>query len=466
MAIYEKLKTLTDSVVSVKSALKAKGASIDGASLSYLADKTSRLPVWDTFKSPLAQLGYTPEDEAVYKDLKIDMTTVKEDVEYSLEVAKNIKTTNFTQYFQNNAVDIKYVPRLDYENATTLNAVFSSCENIVSVPIISSTKAASCWGMFNGCKSIERIKIGTLKNTNVAAMFQDCTSLESVEFENMDTSSAASFAYMFSRCSSLKSVDISDWNTENVTESRYMFSGCSSLTELNIGKWNMSKNTNMVQMFLNCASLTSLDLNDWDVSNVASFQQTFSQCKNLRELKIDKWDVSNAKNMNHMFSSSSIESLDLSGWNVENVTQIPYFVYNCGSLTYINLSGWNLSKNTNLSSSFQSVKVTGFGDMFFDCTNVANMNLAFYGCPNLDVLRINNLGAVDNISFDRPFDACNLLGSSAEGLQALRDTFVNNSFDRAAAGYSPLTIKLTSPVKARLTDEEKAAITAKGFTIA
>jgi hypothetical protein len=42
---------------------------------------------------------------------------------------------------------------------------------------------------------------------------------------------------------------------------------------------------------------------------------------------------------------------------------------------------------------------------------------------------------------------------------------IENSFDRVAAGYAPFQINLHKDVKARLTDEEKAAITAKGFTV-
>lgn len=49
--------------------------------------------------------------------------------------------------------------------------------------------------------------------------------------------------------------------------------------------------------------------------------------------------------------------------------------------------------------------------------------------------------------------------------QSVIDTLLTNSFDRASAGYETATIRLTEYTAGVLTDEEKAAITAKGYTI-
>ena len=45
-------------------------------------------------------------------------------------------------------------------------------------------------------------------------------------------------------------------------------------------------------------------------------------------------------------------------------------------------------------------------------------------------------------------------------------SLVTNSYDRATAGLNTLTLKLHANTKAALTDEQKAAITSKGYTIA
>lgn len=45
-------------------------------------------------------------------------------------------------------------------------------------------------------------------------------------------------------------------------------------------------------------------------------------------------------------------------------------------------------------------------------------------------------------------------------------SLVTNSYDRATARLSTMTLQLSAETKAALTDEQKAAITAKGYTIA
>jgi hypothetical protein len=293
MAIYEKLKTLTDSVVSVKSALKAKGASIDGASLSYLADKTSRLPVWDSFKSPLAQLGYTSEDEAIYKDLKIDMTTVKEDVEYSLGLKKSKDGITNSGFMFSEDTKLVYAPNVDLSKASSLIRYAYNCKNL---------KAAT----------------------------------------------------------------------------------------LHIG------------------------------SNIGSLEQAFYMAK-------------------------SIETISIIGNNATNITSLRLFASDTFALKSLDLRSISLSK-------------------------VSNMEALAWRCTQLTTLWLNGFGEYPDL-------VCNaIVGSNSqpvpwgtgsdEARQSLIDSLITYSFDRAAAGYDALTITLSTATKNVLTDEEKAAITAKGFTIA
>ena len=50
--------------------------------------------------------------------------------------------------------------------------------------------------------------------------------------------------------------------------------------------------------------------------------------------------------------------------------------------------------------------------------------------------------------------------------QSLIDSLITYSFDRASAGYPTCEITLSTNTKALLTEDEKAQIEAKGFTIA
>jgi hypothetical protein len=101
----------------------------------------------------------------------------------------------------------------------------------------------------------------------------------------------------------------------------------------------------------------------------------------------------------------------------------------------------------------------------FGSTTLNNMTGFLLGCKKLDVLKLKNLGAASSCNFTNAFKDCENLGSSDDGLKALKETFINNIFDRASAGYSACSIQFHKDAKARLTTDEIAQITAKGFTV-
>ena len=96
---------------------------------------------------------------------------------------------------------------------------------------------------------------------------------------------------------------ILDFSTR--TSCTSMFKGCSKLTGI-YKIINTQNVTSMYQMFCSCSSLQSLDLSGWDTSKVTTMFQMFYGC-------------------------SSLQSLDLSGW------------VNCQLIS--NASGWNYGTN-------------------------------------------------------------------------------------------------------------------------
>ena len=104
-----------------------------------------------------------------------------------------------------------------------------------------------------------------------------------------------------------------------------------------------------------------------------------------------------------------------------------------------------------------------------DTSNVTGMSHMFNGCNNLAYLKLINLGT-QSLLESLDLSECSSLGDDtkvAGSRQALIDTLITYSFDRATAGYTKaFTITLNAATKALLTEDEIAQITAKGFTIA
>lgn len=82
---------------------------------------------------------------------------------------------------------------------------------------------------------------------------------------------------------------------------------------------------------------------------------------------------------------------------------------------------------------------------------------------NLTYLLLHNLGKSSCTSYRLEFPSWGT--GSDENRGSLVDSLLTNSHDRAAAGMPATTVQLSSRSFGLLTDEEKAAITAKGFTL-
>ena len=108
-----------------------------------------------------------------------------------------------------------------------------------------------------------------------------------------------------------------------------------------------------------CTSLSSIDLSNWDVSNVTNMKIMFQLCSTLTSVgDLSNWDTSNVIDTGWMFyGCSSLTSIDLSNWNMSNVTNLKAMFYGCSKLTSSgDISNWNVSNVTDMSYMFLSNK--------------------------------------------------------------------------------------------------------------
>lgn len=268
--------------------------------------------------------------------------------------------------------------------------------------------------MFNECQHITSLNLSgfnTSKVTNMLTMFGSCLSLNSLDLLSFNTSAVTDMGYMFYYCTSLTSIDLSSFNTSSVWDMQSMFENCTSLTSLDLSNFNTSKVELMTEMFTYCSSLTSLDLSGFDTSAVTSMQEMFSYC-------------------------TSLTSLDLSGFNTPELWTAQAMFRRCDNLIFLDLSRFDTSG-------------TAFMDyMFSECSSIASLVLG----PNFFKTKL-----VTSVDFSSLKKWTN---------DTVVTSLVTNSYDRATAGLKTMTLKLSANTKAALTDEQKAAITAKGYTIA
>ena len=127
-------------------------------------------------------------------------------------------------------------------------------------------------------------------------------------------------------------------------------------------------------MFGYNSSLTSLDLSGFNTSNVTDMSNMFRDTNMLMELDVSHFDTSNVTDMSNMFrNSDKLEILDLSSFDTSKVTNMSYMFNDMNSLKTIYASDmWNTTSVTSGYSAFanSSNLVGGAGTIYdFNHTN-------------------------------------------------------------------------------------------------
>ena len=226
------------------------------------------------------------------------------------------------------------------------------------------------------------------------------------------------------------------WDTSNVTNMNDMFYNCGSLSSLDLSHFNTSNVTNMRSMVSNCSNLTSIDLNGWDTSNVTDMYNMLYYCGGLRYVDLSGWDTSNVTNMSYMFGAcSSLTSLDLSHFNTSNVTNMSYMFQDCYGLKSLDISNFDFSKVTSISGF-----IYASGNRLVDLRFGKNLkiNWTSSGSPNSQ----SNLSKESLLSI----------------IDGLYDFVGNGETTTRSCQFGSTNL-------AKLTDEEKALATNKGWTL-
>ena len=265
----------------------------------------------------------------------------------------------------------------DTSNVTTFNSMFDSCDKLNSITGLSQ------WN--------------TEDATDMSSMFAYDINLTSLNLANSDkgtsfnTSKVTTFEAMFSGCSNLTSITgISNWKNSKATDMSSMFAYDTALETLDLSNFTTPVATKMDSMFASDENLPSLDLSKFDTSNVTTFNSMFAYDKALKTLDISGFTTPVATDMSSMFASNeNLSSLNLSNFDTSKVTNFNAMFYDCKKLTSITgISNWKNNKATDMSSMFaydsslQKLDLSGF-----DTRNATQDNF-FSGDANLWYLKI------------------------------------------------------------------------------
>jgi len=128
-----------------------------------------------------------------------------------------------------------------------------------------------------------------------------------------------------------------------------------------IGKYKIKYKFNQlfhstIYMFSKCDSLESIDLSKFNKEKVTEMRNMFYNCKSLTSINLSNFKTGQVTDMNNMFSECpSLTSLDLSSFNTNKVVDIGGMFSLCSSLISVDLS------------SFTTENVVDMRNLFYCC---------------------------------------------------------------------------------------------------
>lgn len=255
--------------------------------------------------------------------------------------------------------------------------------------------------------------------------------------------------------SDAKNVDLTMISPRNETSLDDLFHGNTNLTNINVSNWDTSKITSLKGAFSSMQNLESVDFAEWDVSKVTTFYALFDDSRKVNTIDVSKWDTSSATNMEWMFCRINATKLDVSNFNTSNVTNMHAMFIGNSSLIQLDVSNFDTSNVLNINTMFahfdvcEELNINGLN--LARCTSINNTftqsNFKVIRCdglkfPNIDMSKIG-------LNYSTALTVDNIVG-------------LLNALPQSDKGYS---FQIGSNNIAKLSDEQKAIATSKGWTL-
>lgn len=206
---------------------------------------------------------------------------------------------------------------------------------------------------------------------------------------------------------------------------------------------NTSEVTTTQNAFRGCSSLDSLDMSHFNLAKTTNMSYMFYSCSALKSVKFGDLHTDSVKDMQRLFyGCQSLASVDFSKLNTTSLANVQYMFYNCSSLQTIDISTFDLAKVDTTDQSWR----TGYAYMFANCSNVTSVNVGnnmFKGTTKNDrpFYRVGTADSPVELKIGPKFDKA-VLGSNASGYYNWEGGYFNEPTVVSTAKYVDLGLSV------------------------
>lgn len=276
----------------------------------------------------------------------------------------------------------------------------------IDISGINTSRVKNMAKMFQADYNIyEKIILGDIDTSNVENMsgmfasgnYSPGQEVESLDLSRFNTSKVKNMSGMFMGTHS-PVIDLTHFDTSNVEDMSHMFRNNHTLKRVNLAGLNVKKVRNVTNMFTSSSisetALKEINMSGWQLDQVTDLGGLFESLVKLESINLSNFSAKNALSMrNTFFNSTSLKELDLSTFTIEKVKNMEGTFRNLDSLERINLSGFNTSSVTSMFQMFMNDRTANLVNLdlsSFDTSNVTDMSYMFSGQIKLQNLNLSS----------------------------------------------------------------------------
>ena len=169
---------------------------------------------------------------------------------------------------------------------------------------------------------------------------------------------------------------------------------------------------NASYMFYGCSNLASVDVSGFNTSQITNMNSMFYGCDSLEKLDLSGFDTSRVKDMGWMFCGcDSLRTLEVGGFDTSLVTDMSWMFYGCGGLTDLQVGSFDTGKVIDMNNMFgRCGGLTSLNVSSFDTSHVTDMGWMFGGCGGLTAFDLSGFNTSRVTNMQGMFSACGSLG--------------------------------------------------------
>ncbi len=277
----------------------------------------------------------------------------------------------------------------------------------IDISGINTSRVKNMSKMFQADYNIyEKIILGDIDTSNVENMsgmfasygnYSIGQEVETLNLSRFNTSKVKNMSGMFMGTHS-PVIDLTHFDTSNVEDMSHMFRNNHTLKRVNLAGLNVKKVRNVTNMFTSSSTsetaLKEINMSGWQLDSVTDLSALFASLVKLESINLSNFSAKNAISMSRIFHNcSSLKELNLSSFAIEKVVNMDDAFSDLDSLERIDLSGLNTSSVKSMSQMFMNRRTANLVNLdlsSFDTSNVTNMYAMFSGQIKLQNLNLSS----------------------------------------------------------------------------